>query len=147
MATIDYMIASYGHYPVSSTGDNGMSREFLAGIAAMYSITFYEVVPGKYKLAIPTMVLGCIAILVTIPIYLFYWYGPTIRAKSKFAQVLAADRKAGGGTRGLSTANRGSQRIYVYSEKVIGTVKDHCRREGGKADGNGLSVKLCDVPH
>ena len=31
--------------------------------------------------------------LVAIPIYIFYWKGPQIRAKSKFAQTLAADRK------------------------------------------------------
>ncbi|KAK3169894.1 hypothetical protein OEA41_009278 [Lepraria neglecta] len=147
MATIDYMIASYSPYPASATGGNSMSRDLLAGIAAMYSIPFYELVPGKYKLAIPTTVLGCIDILVTIPIYLFYWYGPTIRAKSKFAQVLAADRNAGGGTRWLSTASHGSQRGRVYPEKVFGTAKDHYRRKVGKADGNGLGVKLYDVPH
>lgn len=72
MATIDYNIASYCHYSASATGGNGMSRDFLAGIAATYSIPFYEVVPGKYQLAIPKMVLGCIAILVTIPVYMFY---------------------------------------------------------------------------
>lgn len=37
MATIDYMIASYGPYSASATGGNGMARDFLAGIAAMYS--------------------------------------------------------------------------------------------------------------
>ena len=37
MATIDYMIASYGPYSASATGGNGFSRDFLAGIAAMYS--------------------------------------------------------------------------------------------------------------
>ena len=37
MATIDYMIASYGPYSASATGGNGFSRDFLAGIAALYS--------------------------------------------------------------------------------------------------------------
>ena len=106
MATIDYMIASYGPYSASATGGNGMSRDFLAGIAAMYSTPFYEVIPGKYTLEWPTTILGFIAIFVTIPIYIFYWKGPTIRAKSKFAQVLAADGKAAGGTgRSFSTAS------------------------------------------
>lgn len=36
------------------------------------------------------------AILFTIPIYIFYWKGPIIREKSPFAQVLAADRKKAG---------------------------------------------------
>lgn len=33
------------------------------------------------------------ALVVTIPIYVFYWKGPAIRAKSKFAQQLANDRE------------------------------------------------------
>jgi hypothetical protein len=37
MATIDYMIASYGPYAASATGGNGFARDFLAGVAAMYS--------------------------------------------------------------------------------------------------------------
>lgn len=38
MATIDYMIAAYGPYSASATGGNGFARDFLAGIAAMYSV-------------------------------------------------------------------------------------------------------------
>ena len=38
MATIDYMIASYGPYAASATGGNGFARDFLAGVAAMYSV-------------------------------------------------------------------------------------------------------------
>ena len=49
--------------------------------------------PG-YMLEYPTTILACIAFLVTIPIYIFYWKGPVIREKSKFAQVLASDQKA-----------------------------------------------------
>jgi hypothetical protein len=37
MATVDYMVASYGPYAASATGGNGFSRDLLAGIAAMYS--------------------------------------------------------------------------------------------------------------
>ena len=38
MATIDYMIAAYGPYSASATGGNGFARDFLAGVAAMYSV-------------------------------------------------------------------------------------------------------------
>ncbi len=93
MATVDYMIASYGPYSASATGGNGFSRDFLAGIAAMYSGPMFEHIGNKYKLEWPTTILGCLAILVTIPIYVFYWKGPAIRKRSKFAQVLASDRK------------------------------------------------------
>ena len=34
MATIDYMVASYGPYSASATGGNALARDFLAGIAA-----------------------------------------------------------------------------------------------------------------
>lgn len=37
MATIDYMVASYGPYSASATGGNALARDFLAGIAALYS--------------------------------------------------------------------------------------------------------------
>lgn len=37
MATIDYMIASYGPYSASATGGNALARDFLAGVAAMYA--------------------------------------------------------------------------------------------------------------
>ena len=39
------------------------------------------------------------AIMVTIPIYIFYWKGPYIREKSKSAPTLASDRKERGGGR------------------------------------------------
>ena len=97
MATIDYMIASYGPYSASATGGNGMSRDFLAGIAAMYSTPFYKVFPGRFTLAWPSTILAIIGLCVAIPVYIFYWKGPVIRAKSKFAQTLAADGKAAGG--------------------------------------------------
>jgi len=44
MATIDYMIAAYGPYSASATGGNGFARDFLAGIAAMYSV------PSEYHI-------------------------------------------------------------------------------------------------
>ncbi|KAL9035086.1 MAG: hypothetical protein Q9214_006752 [Letrouitia sp. 1 TL-2023] len=93
MATIDYMIASYGPYSASATGGNGFARDFLAGIAAMYSMPFYEHFHGRYQLEWPSLILGFLALIVTIPIYIFYWKGPEVRARSKFAQTLACDRK------------------------------------------------------
>lgn len=56
--------------------------------------TVYENIGNKYKLEWPTTILGVLAILVTLPIYVFYWKGPEIREKSKFAQTLASDRLA-----------------------------------------------------
>jgi len=36
-SSIDYMIASYGDYAASATGGNDLARDFLAGVAALYS--------------------------------------------------------------------------------------------------------------
>lgn len=59
---------------------------------------------GKLHLVWPTVILGCLAALVTIPIFVFYWKGPQIRARSKFAQSLATEREAQGPRRRPSTA-------------------------------------------
>ncbi|KAF7719063.1 Uncharacterized protein PECH_000246 [Penicillium ucsense] len=96
MATIDYMIAAYGPYSASATGGNGFARDFLAGVAAMYSVPMYENMGTTLRLEWPSLFLACMAIIFTIPIYVFYWYGPQIRAMSPFAQTLAADRKRAG---------------------------------------------------
>ncbi|KAF2153894.1 MFS general substrate transporter [Myriangium duriaei CBS 260.36] len=91
MATIDYMVASYGPYSASATGGNGFARDFLAGIAAMYSTPFYEHFKSD-SLEWPSTILAFIAIAVTIPIFVFYWKGPQIREKSPFAQTLKGER-------------------------------------------------------
>ncbi|KAL8998969.1 MAG: hypothetical protein Q9169_002075 [Polycauliona sp. 2 TL-2023] len=106
MATIDYMIASYGPYSASATGGNGLARDFLAGLAAIYSMPFYTNIPtfGKLQFVWPTFILACLAALVTIPIFVFYHKGPEIRAHSKFAQSLAAEREAQAPLRRASVA-------------------------------------------
>ena len=72
MATIDYMVAAYGPYSASATGGNGFARDFLAGIAAMYSVPMYKNIPGK-PLEYATTILACIGVVVVIPIYIFYF--------------------------------------------------------------------------
>jgi len=114
MATIDYMIASYGPYSASATGGNALARDFLAGIAAMYSTPFYSL-HVKHKLEIPTTILAVLAFLVTIPIFIFYWKGPVVRERSKFAQTLASDKKARGGG---SVATEGDKADANNMEKV-----------------------------
>lgn len=102
MATIDYMVAAYGPYSASATGGNGFARDFLAGIATMYSTPMYQNMGGKFHLQWASTLLGCVGFLVLIPIYVFYWKGPEIRKKSRFAQELEADRVRHGGNRRVS---------------------------------------------
>ncbi|KAF6814828.1 multidrug transporter [Colletotrichum sojae] len=99
MSTVDYMIAAYGPYSASATGGNGFARDFLAGVAAMYSTPLYENVGKTRHTEYASTILACLAFFVTIPVYLIYWKGPVIRERSKFAQSLDADRRAKGGGR------------------------------------------------
>lgn len=71
MATIDYMVAAYGPYAASATGGNGFARDFLAAIAALGMSS-----RGCYD-----------SDLYFLP------QGPQIRARSKFAQSLEAERE------------------------------------------------------
>ncbi|KAJ9196317.1 hypothetical protein DTO164E3_6373 [Paecilomyces variotii] len=96
MATIDYMVASYGPYSASATGGNALARDLLAGIAAMYATPMYSNIGHRLHLEWPSTILACIAIIVTIPIYIFYWWGPKIREHSRFAQTLASERRSRG---------------------------------------------------
>lgn len=52
----------------------------------------YENIPGR-PLEYASTILACLALLVTIPIYIVYKKGPEIRAKSKFAQSLDKTRE------------------------------------------------------
>jgi len=91
-SSIDYQTAAYGPYAASATGGNDLARDFLAGIAALYSAPMYGNIPGR-PLEYASTILACLAFLVTIPIYIVYKKGPEIRAKSKFAQSLDKSRE------------------------------------------------------
>lgn len=95
-STIDYMMAAYGPYSASATGGNGFARDLLAGISAMYATPLYQKIPGR-PLEYASTILACIAVVVMIPVYLAYKYGPQIRERSKFANSLAEGRKKHGG--------------------------------------------------
>lgn len=98
MSTISYMLAAYGPYSASAAGGNGFARDFLAGIAAMYATPLYtNIDAGGRNVEYASTILACLALVVTIPVYLIYWYGPWLRERSKFAQSLAEDRKANAG--------------------------------------------------
>ncbi|KAF2259707.1 MFS general substrate transporter [Lojkania enalia] len=88
-ATVDYMVAAYGEYSASATGGNGFTRDFLAGMCALY------IGPMYHNLGIrdAQLLLFAFAVLLCIPVYVFYWKGPIIRRKSKFAMELAEKRE------------------------------------------------------
>ncbi|KAJ9499973.1 hypothetical protein LTR99_008578 [Exophiala xenobiotica] len=93
MATVDYMICAYGPYSASATGGNGWARDFLAGVLTIPATPFFTNIGGRYHLDYAATILACIATLLVLAVYVIYWYGPTLRKNSPFAQSLA-DAKA-----------------------------------------------------
>lgn len=100
-------IAAYGVYSASATGGNGFARDFLAGIAAMYATPLYTNIGAGsgYEVEYASTILGCLAFVVLIPVYIIYWKGPQIREASKFAKGLESQRMEREGRR-LSQAPR-----------------------------------------
>ncbi|KAL8957821.1 MAG: hypothetical protein Q9183_005960 [Haloplaca sp. 2 TL-2023] len=103
MATIDYMICAYGPYSASATGGNGWARDFLAGVLTVPATPFYTNIGGDQHLQIASTILACIALVLVLAVYVIYWKGPTLRARSPFAQQLK------------HTANDGGRRKSYYS--------------------------------
>ncbi|ORY78516.1 MFS multidrug transporter [Protomyces lactucae-debilis] len=93
MATIDYLVVLYGSYSASATGGNALARDVLAGVAAFYSAPFFAYFE-RNTLEYPTTILACIAVVLVIPVYVFYFNGEYFCRHSKFAQQLAKDEAA-----------------------------------------------------
>ncbi|CAI7623249.1 unnamed protein product [Penicillium pancosmium] len=92
MATIDYMICAYGPYSASATGGNGWARDFLAGVLTIPATPFFENIGGKYHLEYASTILFCISVPLVVAVYIIYWKGPALRARSPFAQRLSEAR-------------------------------------------------------
>jgi hypothetical protein len=76
----------------------------------------YENIPGRPSEYAST-ILAYLALVVTIPIYVFYKNGPKIRAKSKFAESLDASRKKNVAKRSGSVVSHSEKR--TMSEKQL----------------------------
>lgn len=79
----------------------------------MYATPLYSNL-GTHSLEWASTLLAFLAIIVTIPIYIFYRHGPAIRERSKFAQTLASDRKARGGRR-VADGSKDEEKAYGHS--------------------------------
>ena len=111
MATIDYMICAYGPYSASATGGNGWSRDFLAGVLTIPATPFFSNIGGHRHLELASTILFCISFVLVIAVYVIYWYGPTLRARSPFAQQLQQSAKENAGRRAsiMPVSGYGSQ--------------------------------------
>ncbi|KAI4256118.1 MAG: hypothetical protein LQ352_002225 [Teloschistes flavicans] len=110
MATIDYMICAYGPYSASATGGNGWSRDFLAGVLTIPATPFFTNIGGERHLQLASTILFCISFVLVIAVYVIYWKGPVLRARSPFAQQLQAASKEDGGRRRSYVSYGGSNR-------------------------------------
>jgi len=107
MATIDYMICAYGPYSASATGGNGWSRDFLAGVLTVPATPFFTNI-GKSSgrnLEYACTILFCISFVLVTAVYVIYWKGPALRARSPFAQQLAQAKTEDGGRRPSTVGN------------------------------------------
>ncbi|KAL8671181.1 MAG: hypothetical protein Q9168_004316 [Polycauliona sp. 1 TL-2023] len=110
MATIDYMICAYGPYSASATGGNGWSRDFLAGILTVPATPFFSNIGGDKHLQIASTILFAISCVLVGFVYWVYWYGPTLRKRSPFAQQLHAAKEETGGRRMSHVSYNGNSR-------------------------------------
>lgn len=92
-SSIDYTVAAYGAYAASATGGNDFARDFLAGIAAMYSTPMFENIGDTHSYEYASTILACVSLLVTVPIYYFYRNGAAIRERSPFAKEMIQQTK------------------------------------------------------
>ncbi|KAK1991002.1 major facilitator superfamily transporter [Colletotrichum falcatum] len=126
MATIDYMLCAYGPYSASATGGNGWARDFLAGVLTVPATPFFTNIgaaSGK-NLEYACTILFCISFVLVVAVYVIYWKGPALRARSPFAQKLAGARDDVGGRR-VS---------YAPGEGRAGTSSPSAALNGGDAD-------------
>lgn len=92
MATIDYMICAYGPYSASATGGNGWARDFLAGVLTIPATPFFSNI-GSRPLEYANTILFAIALVLVSAVYVIYFNGPKLRARSPFAQQLEEESK------------------------------------------------------
>jgi len=89
------MVAAYGPYSASATGGNGFSRDFLAGALTIPATPFFTNIgrDGQHIQDAAT-ILFCISCVLVLAVYVIYWKGPQLRARSAFAQQLSHQRVA-----------------------------------------------------
>ncbi|KAK5093431.1 hypothetical protein LTR70_004792 [Exophiala xenobiotica] len=136
MATIDYMICAYGPYSASATGGNGWARDFLAGVLTLPATPFFENI-GDNPLAYASTILFCISALLVCAVYVIYYYGPTLRARSPFAQQLAGARQDQDGRRlsyfPSAGARKASRAFSGASEADAAAARARYSRTGSQA--------------
>lgn len=122
MATIDYMVCAYGPFSASATGGNGFARDFLAGVLTNAATPFYQNIAGPQKkpLQNASFILFAVSCLLVVWVYVIYFYGPTLRKRSPFAQTLAREAADHKGHHGSTPAATGNEKQLPSQENTSG---------------------------
>ncbi|PWN91349.1 MFS general substrate transporter [Acaromyces ingoldii] len=80
----EYVIASYGPVATSATGAQNLLRETLAGSLTIASVPMYKGLGNQWA----TTLLGCFAALVALVPFVLFKYGPAIRKRSQYHQLI-----------------------------------------------------------
>ena len=121
-----------------ANSDETIARDFLSGIAALYSTPMFSNIGKKYPTEWASTILAILAMFIVAPLYYFYRKGPEIRMKSKFAQQVAKDRakqlerrKSGaGGKAGVNGEKQGTE----ADEAVRNSDMDRSEEEEDKVE-------------
>eukprot|EP01119_Soliformovum_irregulare_P000347 TRINITY_DN1023_c1_g2_i2.p1 TRINITY_DN1023_c1_g2~~TRINITY_DN1023_c1_g2_i2.p1 ORF type:complete len:122 (-),score=28.36 TRINITY_DN1023_c1_g2_i2:25-390(-) len=89
LATFNYLADAYKSYAASALSAQGFVRNIFGAVFPLFSTTIFENLGFQWG----SSVLGFIALVLSIIPFGLIYYGPTIRAKSKFAKQSCVDPK------------------------------------------------------
>ncbi|KAK6205898.1 hypothetical protein LQW54_008089 [Pestalotiopsis sp. IQ-011] len=84
-----YLIDCYGRYAASALGANAILRSLFGAVFPLFSRQMYDDLGTGWG----TSLLGFVALAMTPMPYVFYHYGPKIRARSAFHQMTMGQEK------------------------------------------------------
>lgn len=77
------------HYGLSRLTYCNSARDLLAGLCAFYTSPMYKRLGTQSS----TFLLFAVSFLVCIPVYVFYWKGPQVRERSKWAEKVKIEQE------------------------------------------------------
>ena len=86
LATFNYLADAYGRFASSAIAGQSLCRNLLGGAFPIFATQFFR----NVGIGEASSILGAIGVLLTAVPWVLAWFGPTIRAKSKFATQLAS---------------------------------------------------------
>lgn len=83
---LNYLGMSFPHYVASAFASNNLFRSVIAGVFPLFGRNLYtNLATEKFPVGWGTSILGFISVLMCLIPLFFYKYGPSLRARSRFA--------------------------------------------------------------